>query len=119
MLRNKQQELVLALNVQCSSWANIRAGVQKGPLLGPLLFLIYNKNLSNYLKSKRKLFADDASLFSISTNDLKNDSETLILWAWQWKMNFNPDPNKYAQKVIFSQKKMFLSIRLLTLTITP
>ena len=27
-----------------------------------------------------------------------------ICWAYQWKMNFNPDPNKQAQEVIFSWK---------------
>ena len=25
-------------------------------------------------------------------------------WAFQWKMNFNPDPTKQAQKVIFRRK---------------
>ena len=25
-------------------------------------------------------------------------------WAFQWKMNFNPDPSKQAQEVIFSCK---------------
>ena len=25
-------------------------------------------------------------------------------WAYQWKMQFNPDPNKPANEVIFSQK---------------
>ena len=25
-------------------------------------------------------------------------------WAFQWKLNFNPDPTKQAQEVIFSRK---------------
>ena len=25
-------------------------------------------------------------------------------WAFQWKMNFNPDPTKQAQEVVFSRK---------------
>ena len=25
-------------------------------------------------------------------------------WAYQWKMNFNPDPSKQAQEIIFSRK---------------
>ena len=25
-------------------------------------------------------------------------------WALQWKINFNPDPTKQAQEVIFSRK---------------
>ena len=30
-------------------------------------------------------------------------------WAFQWKMNFNPDPTKQAQKVIFSRQTKKLS----------
>ena len=25
-------------------------------------------------------------------------------WSFQWKINFNPDPNKQAQGVIFTRK---------------
>ena len=35
-----------------------------------------------------------------STSDLNEDN-----WAFKWKMNFNPDPNKQAQEIIFSRKK--------------
>ena len=34
-------------------------------------------------------------------------------WAFQWKMNFNPDPTKQAQEVIFSRKTKKLSHPLL------
>ena len=27
-------------------------------------------------------------------------------WAFKWKMNFHPDPNKQAQEIIFSRKKI-------------
>ena len=57
-----------------------------------------------------KLFADDTSLFSVvhnmnaSTSNLNNDLNKIKNWSIQWKMNFNPDPNKQAQEVIFSRK---------------
>ena len=57
-----------------------------------------------------KIFADDTSLFSKaldinkSVTELNTDLEKISQWAYQWKMQFNPDPNKQANEVIFSRK---------------
>ena len=57
-----------------------------------------------------KIFADDTSLFSKvldvkkSLIELHADLEKIKQWAYQWKMQFNPDPNKQANEVIFSRK---------------
>ena len=51
----------------------------EGPMLKPLLFLLYINDLSRDLSSNAKLFADGTSLFStvrdinISATHLKND----------------------------------------------
>ena len=109
-LTNRKQRVVL--NGQCSSWVDIRAGVPQASILGPLLFLIYVNDLPNGLKSECKLFADDASLFSVahdlntSASDINNDLKLISDCAFQWKMSFNPDPSKQAQEIIFSRKKM-------------
>ena len=74
------------------------------------MFLIYIRDLSEGLSTNAKLFVDDTSLFSVihdsqtSANVLNNDLEMIYNWAFQWKMNFNPDPTKQAQEVIFSRK---------------
>ena len=39
-----------------------------------------------------------------SSNELNCDLEKVSNWANQWKMQFNPDPNKQANEVIFSRK---------------
>ena len=86
---------------QTSSWRPVLAAVPKGSILGPLLFLVYIKDLPNDLNPKVKLFADDTSLFTIvKDNDLLEISKC----AYNWKMLFNPDPNKLLQEVLFSRK---------------
>ena len=77
-LSDRKQRVVL--NGQCSSWADIHAGVPQGSIFEPLLFFIYIHDLLNDMKSKCKLFADDTSLLSVvqdidtSANDLGNDT---------------------------------------------
>ena len=108
-LTNRKQRLVL--NGKSSSWTNVKAGVSQGSILGPSLFLIYINDLADGLSSNTKLFADDTSLFSVihdsvtTTLELNSDPSRIKQWAFQWKMSFNPDPNKQAQKVIFSRKR--------------
>ena len=48
-----------------STWTSAVAGVQQGSIIGTLLLLIYINDLSSYLSSNVKLFADDARLFSV------------------------------------------------------
>ena len=112
-LDNRTQRVIL--NGQYSSWAKVEAGVPQGSILGPLLFLIYINDLSENLASNPKLFADDTSLFSVVKNvdasniDLNNDLKKISKWAFQWKMNFNPDPTKQAQELIFSHKVQMIN----------
>ena len=55
-------------------------------------------------------FADSNPLFSVvhnmntSTINLITDLKQNRNWEIQWKRNFNPDPTKQAQEVIFSKK---------------
>ena len=120
-LGDSRQRVVL--NGRCLSWFDIGAGVPQGSISGVLLFLIYINDLSNDIKSKCKLFPDDISLFSVghdidtSANDINHDLKKNIEWTFQWKIKFNPDPAKQAQEIVFSKKKLFLSI-LLFISIT-
>ena len=99
-LRNRKQRVIL--NGPNSSWINVHAGVPQGSILGSLLFLIYNNDLADDLSSNVKLFADDASLFSVvhdvnaAARELNDDLKKMNKWAFQWKMSFNPDPSKQA-----------------------
>ena len=63
------------------------------------------------IKSKIKIFADDTSLFPLSTTpsflflNFNHDLDLISKWARQWKMSFNPDLTKPAEEVLFSVKR--------------
>ena len=83
-LRERKQRVVL--NGQCSSSADIHAGVPQGFIFRRLLYI---NDLSNDIKSKCKLFADDTFFFSVvhdidtSVNDLNHDLEKISEWAFR------------------------------------
>ena len=43
---------------------------------------------------------------ALSASELNHDMELINMWAYQWKMAFNPEPNKQAVEVLFSQKRL-------------
>ena len=73
-------------------------------------YFLININVDN-VSSEAKLSADDTSLFTvvydvdIGADKLNGDLDIISNWAHWWKMQFNPDINKQAIQVIFSQKK--------------
>ena len=75
-----------------------------------LCFLTYFKDFADNLASNPKFFADNTSLFSVVRNmctpslELNNDLTKISNWKFKLKMNFNTDPTKQAQEVIFSRK---------------
>ena len=101
----------VVLNGKSSSWKLVLAGVPQRSVLGPLFFRVYISDLADNLVSDVRLFADDASLLTVvydetvSAQVLNSDLKTIEEWAYQCKMQFNPDVNKQAVKVIFSQKR--------------
>ena len=109
-LHNREQKV--ALNGQTSEQKRIYSGVPQGSVLGPLLFLIYINDLPDGITSMCKVFADDTFLFSKvldvnkSVVELNADLEKINQWTYQWKMQFNPDPNKQSNEVIFSRKSI-------------
>ena len=108
-LSSRQQRVIL--HGKSSDWSFITAGVPQRSVLGPLFFLIYINDLVDDLNSDAKLFADDISLFTVvyeetvTADQLNRDLKVVTDWAYQWKMQFNPDINKQAVQVIFSQKR--------------
>ena len=113
--RLNNRTLRVILNGQFSSLAKVEAGVPEASILGSLMFLIYINGLSENLPSNSRLFADDYPPSSMLKNTdasdiyLYNDLIKISEWAFQWKTNFNPDPAKQAQELIFSRKVQMIN----------
>ena len=85
-----------------TSHLDITCGVPQGPILGPLLFVIYISDLYNVFNILQpKMFADDANLFSSHSNikDLFNnaklDLNKIALWFKANKLPLNKGKTKY------------------------
>ena len=85
----------VVLSGQATEWRKVLAGVPKGSILAPLLFLIFINNIPANLECNVKIFADDTSLFSLvcdpneSSAKLGRDLGRVTQWVYQWKMSFN------------------------------
>ena len=105
-LNNRKQRV--PLNGEISPRIHVEAWAPQGSILGPLLFLIYIKDLSENLASRSKLFADDTSPFSVvkeltGSSAINLNSDLANNWANQWIITFNLDPRKQAQKLIVAK----------------
>ena len=91
-LTDRKQQVIL--NGETSQLQPVISGVPQGSVLGPLLFLCYINDIPSAVKSKIKLYTDDALLYrDINSEDiivLQEDLNTLSQWAKKWQMNFNP-----------------------------
>ena len=106
-LANRQQRTLL--NGKTSNWGTISAGVPQGSILGFIFFLIYINDLPENMKCSIKLFAGDASLFTVVRDPdqaailLNHDLRIIEAWSYKWIMSYNTDPMKQAIEVIFSR----------------
>ena len=65
------------------------------------MFLVYINDLPSCVKSKIRLFADDAYLYRvidspIDSEILQSDLDELQKWEKQWSMEFHPDKCDYT-----------------------
>ena len=83
------------INGQTSEWEFIFAGVSQGSVLGPLLFLIFIKDIVKNIGASIRLFADDTSLYIVvetsntTATILNGDLHNISDWADFWLVHFN------------------------------
>ena len=87
----------VALNGVLSSSLPVQAGVPQGNVLGPVIFLVFIKDLSNSLENPLYLFADDSTLCLIichppdrqaAASSLCADLDKITNWSNTWNMSF-------------------------------
>ena len=94
-LSNRTQTVVL--DGESSDIAPVTSGVPQGTVLGPVLFLVYINDLSEYMKSSQlRLFADDSIIYKTiksqkDCDSLQEDLDAAARWESDWLMAFHPD----------------------------
>ena len=85
-----------------SNESNVKCGVPKGSILGPLFFLLYINDLPSCLNTtKPRMFADDTNITASgeSINEVENavnsDLENLRKWLTANKLSLNVAKTEY------------------------
>jgi len=75
------------------------SGVPQGSVLGPILFLLYDNDLPNWITCSMRMFADDTKIWNIiksdsDCSDPQMDIDVLVHWSNKWLLHFNTDECK-------------------------
>ena len=100
-LSSRHQRVVV--KGEMSKWYPVDSGVLQGPVLGPLLFILYVNDIPDLVNSKVKMFADDIKIYTSFSDALsfQNDLDRLCGWAREWLLQFNIAKCKHLKYVWF------------------
>ena len=102
----QHRNISTTVNGVLSSPPPITSGVPQGSVLGPLLFILFFRDLPATVSSDCALFADDTLVYNTSCKgdgspwccNLQQDMDNVSLWAGSWSITFNA--SKSAHMVV-------------------
>ena len=91
-LTDRKQRVVV--DGEVSSWKSVLSGVPQGPVIGPVLFLVYINYLEEGVTGSILKFADETKLFRKTKEigdkqNVQDDIDKLVKWSEKWQMLFN------------------------------
>ena len=113
-----------------SNQINSKAGVPQGPVLSPLLFLIYVNDLPapHHNQNSLSQFADDTAQWAFSLNVrfatklLQQGLLKLAMWCAKWRIKLNPEKTKviiFSRSILARKTELNLKLYGETLKIYP
>lgn len=103
-------------NNTVSEYHETTAGVPQGSVLGPLLYLLYTSDMSNYDHTVVATFADDTAI--LATNEkpetaaahLQGHLDVLQIWFNKWRITVNTE--KSAQVTFTNRRVICTQVRI-------
>ena len=92
-----------------SDLRKIQAGVPQGSVLGPVLYLLYNRDLPTFERNTVATFADDTAIMAIGNNNTESSEKLQAAitkvqsWTRKWRIKLNEAKSVHAD---FTNKRV-------------